>query len=594
MSSVTIESFLSEPLSVVHEKFQAFIVSSGMDALKKENNDWGMPELLTSLFHLNDTNSTLIHRIPSLNNLNTTQIKDNSLTRFRCMVQNTLNPEYYLGVYCERNSTGTVAVRTGRFCEEVKISNGYKLVHNSSPGAPRLTDQRMVLNCISIPGETFWVKEGLSSIPSVHGNSLNNNNSTNFHHQRRQNQSSAGKKRKREDAMNDEDGQNDTEMISEKKVCDDVSSAAAIASGEQNDHNINVTVKPCGSMANIFKVGDIVEFVGIVSDATNKHKVLHPITYRKLNQQTGYPPLRSINFTACGQMPSEIVNARSSLLQYITCVCGGDALLAELLLLYMVSRVHFRQQKKPIGKLCLNILVPSSTFPSPNIPLPQLIYQLCSTLLPRVETLHITCDNLNNQRFRPKKDFDTEQLLPAKLQTASETFIICDETDLTAGNLNKTGVENLNALKKLANLQILDYDFTYNTIEFKQDNPILVFSQKKSLSIQPDICIPIQSKTNYSLPSVSTEQLNIWREFLQLSRKANFTLSDSATNMVSESFVKMRQAEGRTKITEKSFHLLMTLARLLMASRLVEGLKPKGWSDTQTLFKAIRDRCNKN
>lgn len=387
--------------------------------------------------------------------------------------------------------------------------------------------------------------------------------------------------------MNDEDDQNDTEMISEKKICDDVCSDAAILSEEQNNHTITVTVKPCGSMVNIFKVGDIVEFVGIVSGVTNKHKVLHPITYRKLNQQTGYPPLRQIISTSCGEMPSGIVNARSSLLQYITCVCGGDALLAELLLLYMVSRVHFRQQKKPIGKLCVNILVPSSTFP-------QLIYQLCSILLPRVEALHITCDNLNNQRFRPKKDFDTEQLLPGKLQTAVGTFLICDETCLTAGNLNKTGVENLSALKKLASLQILDYDFTYNTIEFKQDNAILVFSQKKSLSVEPDICIPIQSKTNCSLPSVSTEQLNIWREFLQLSRKANFTLSDSATNMVSESFVKMRQAEGRTKITEKSFHLLMTLARLLMASRLVEGLKPKGWSDTQTLFKAIRDRCNKN
>lgn len=190
---MSVESFLSKPLSVVHEKFQNFITSSGMDALKEQNNDWGMQELLTSLFHLNDTNSTLIYRIPSLNNPNSAQIKDNNLARFRCMVQNTLNPEYYLGVYSEKNSSGTVAVRTGRYCEEIQISDGYKLLQNSSPAVPKLTDQRMVLNCISIPGETFWVKEGLS-ILSGQGNSLNNNNSVNFHHQRRQNQTSAGKK----------------------------------------------------------------------------------------------------------------------------------------------------------------------------------------------------------------------------------------------------------------------------------------------------------------------------------------------------------------------------------------------------------------
>ncbi len=45
-----------------------------------------------------------LQRVPSLNDCAAEQIPDNALVKFRCIVQDQFDPEYYLGAYLEMNT----------------------------------------------------------------------------------------------------------------------------------------------------------------------------------------------------------------------------------------------------------------------------------------------------------------------------------------------------------------------------------------------------------------------------------------------------------------------------------------------------------
>ena len=52
----------------------------------------------------------------SLNQLANHQLRDGQLAKFRCMVQDMFDPEFYLGSYRVKNlGDGSIVERTGRF-----------------------------------------------------------------------------------------------------------------------------------------------------------------------------------------------------------------------------------------------------------------------------------------------------------------------------------------------------------------------------------------------------------------------------------------------------------------------------------------------
>ena len=55
-------------------------------------------------------------QIPSLNDTPLHDVKPNSLVRFRCMIQDMFDPEFYLGLYeVEDNKTGQKSMRSGKY-----------------------------------------------------------------------------------------------------------------------------------------------------------------------------------------------------------------------------------------------------------------------------------------------------------------------------------------------------------------------------------------------------------------------------------------------------------------------------------------------
>jgi len=55
-------------------------------------------------------------QLPSLNDVPTHLLPTNSMVRFRCMVQDMFDPEFYLGVYeVESLKTGAKCLRSGKY-----------------------------------------------------------------------------------------------------------------------------------------------------------------------------------------------------------------------------------------------------------------------------------------------------------------------------------------------------------------------------------------------------------------------------------------------------------------------------------------------
>lgn len=58
-----------------------------------------------------------------------------SLVRFRCMVRDILNTEYYLGAYCEELPDGTRHFRSGMFSDTIRLRNPEAEVSHDDPNS---------------------------------------------------------------------------------------------------------------------------------------------------------------------------------------------------------------------------------------------------------------------------------------------------------------------------------------------------------------------------------------------------------------------------------------------------------------------------
>jgi hypothetical protein len=177
-------------------------------------------------------------------------------------------------------------------------------------------------------------------------------------------------------------------------------------------------------------------------------------------------------------------------------------------------------------------------------------------------------------------------LLPGCLQLAAGTGLLLDETTMASGVLNDAGVKNVRVLSRVLQEQILQYDFVYHTpLDFNVDIPCVVVSKGKSI-LPCDLQIAVtEDGFPEQLPQPSEEMLSAWRKYLLLARQLPFELSDTS-GMVSNSFVALRKEDAR--MNAASFHVLLTLTRLLAVSYLDVELSAARWDETLQLWREIQ------
>jgi len=82
-------------------------------------------------------------------------------------------------------------------------------------------------------------------------------------------------------------------------------------------------------------------------------------------------------------------------------------------------------------------------------------------ILPLQLSVKLTTESLSEMMFVPKKNYDTDQMEPGLFQILEGTNVVCDETAMKGGKIDKNGVPNIKALAELIEEQKVVYNFEY-------------------------------------------------------------------------------------------------------------------------------------
>jgi hypothetical protein len=153
------------------------------------------------------------------------------------------------------------------------------------------------------------------------------------------------------------------------------------------------------------------------------------------------------------KVESDLVEeTRGKILAVLKMILAGDNLAAEYVLLSLLARVHTRKDAFILGNVSVNIT---------NISFIQArnLAKFISAIMPFSMHLPVTIESLEQKRFCPRKNYDTNLLESGVLQLVDGTFVILDETTMKEGQLKGEGINAIKALATLIEQQVVEYDF---------------------------------------------------------------------------------------------------------------------------------------
>ncbi|XP_038614423.1 mini-chromosome maintenance complex-binding protein [Tachyglossus aculeatus] len=606
------EDWLNHPLAIAH----------GLFAQNGPNSNW--EKKVTEYFRekLKENNAT--RWVPSLNDVPLHYLKPNSLVKFRCMVQDMFDPEFYMGVYETVDQiTKARVLHFGKYRDVAECGPQQEIDFNSAKTA---TSERQTFYCVPVPGESSWVKEAYVSAnqarvspstsytPSRHKRSYEDDEDMELHPSKQKDQHTGnggdlhgcGEPKRLE-----------TEASAGQQLCSPNCSPSLDLNfplpGEKGPACLVKVYESWDS----FKVNDVLEIYGILSvdpvlsvlnneerdassfldpmecmDTAEEQRVhsppaslvprIHVISAQKLQHINPLLPSclkeeESKSFVS-GFM-SELSPVRAELLGFLTQALLGDSLAAEYLILHLISTVYARRDVLALGKFTLNL----SGCPRNSI-FTEHLYRIIQQLVPASFNLQMTIGNMNHLKFIPHKDYTANRLVSGVLQLPDNTSLVVDETLLEQGQLDTAGVHNVTALGNLITWQKVDYDFSYHQMEFPCNINVLIISEGRSLlpsdcqvHLQPQIIPPNMEEYMKSLlTAVFPSLLNKFRIYLTLVRLLDYSISDEITKAVEDDFVEMRKSDPQS-ITAEDLHQLLIVARFLSLSAGQTTLSRERW-----------------
>ncbi|KAL4232388.1 hypothetical protein ACF0H5_009956 [Mactra antiquata] len=139
----SIEDWINNPLGII-------------DSLFEKHKDFNSSHV-RNYFSEKLKRENAVTWISSLNDSNLHHLKANSLVRFRCMVQDMYDPEFFLGKYEVRDkNTGETSLKPGMYKDIAECGCNQSIDVESKNN---VTMDRMTLYCVPVPGESEWVKK---------------------------------------------------------------------------------------------------------------------------------------------------------------------------------------------------------------------------------------------------------------------------------------------------------------------------------------------------------------------------------------------------------------------------------------------------
>ncbi|XP_048360972.1 mini-chromosome maintenance complex-binding protein isoform X1 [Sphaerodactylus townsendi] len=599
-----VADWLNCPLSIVQ----------GIFAQNNPDREWEEKVIEYFREKLKENNAT--NWVPSLNDIPLHYLKPNSLIKFRCMIQDMFDPEFYMNIYeAVDTHTKTHVMHFGKYRDIAECGLHQEIDLNSTK---TVTAERQTFYCVPVPGESAWVKETYASMsqarvcpstsytPSRHKRSYEEDEDMELHPSKQREQhlgirSTADIHGSGEPKRLETEASATHQMISLN--CSPPLDLNFPLPGEKGPACL---VKMYGNWDH-FKVNDVLEVYGILSvdpvlnilntedrenssspvdsmdcmDTVEEQRVhsppaslvprIHVILAQKLQHINPLLPAclneeESKSFVS--SFMSELSPVRAELLGFLTHVFLGDSLAAEYIILHLISTVYARRDVLPLGKFTINL----SGCPTNSV-FTEHIYRIIQQLVPASYRLQMTIENMNCLQLKPHKDYTANRLVSGVLQLASNTSLVIDETLLEQGQLDTRGVHNVTALGHLITWQKVDYDFSYHQMEFPCNINVLITSEGRSLlpsdcqvHLQPQLNPPnMEEHMNSLLTAVLPSLLNKFRIYLSLLRLLDYSISDEITKAVEDDFVEMRKNDPES-ITADDLHRTLLIARFLSLS----------------------------
>ncbi|XP_056408418.1 LOW QUALITY PROTEIN: mini-chromosome maintenance complex-binding protein [Hyla sarda] len=597
--------WISAPLRLVQEMYA------------QEGTSPGWEKKVTSFFHekLQDNQSSWV---PSLNDIPLHYLKPGGLVRFRCMIQDMFDPEFYMGVYETVDlGTGSRVRHLGKYRDVADCVPNHEVDFHSRG---TVTLERQTFYCIPVPGESSWVKEMYNSCsqarvcastsytPNRQKRSLEEDVDQTCH-PGTQHADDAQEKYKRLEIERQEIQQRARAPIPSQSLdlyfplpgekgpaclvkvyenwdtfkVNDVLEVYGILSVEPALSVLNEDRDPMSSLLDPADCADTLEEQRAHSPPTSLVPRIHAIVIQKLPHNNPLLPssvCETEESKECvSNFMSELPCMRTELLGFMTHALLGDNLAAEYLILHLISTVYSRRDVLPLGKFSMNLsgCPQNSVFTRP-------FYRILQQIVSVSHYLPMTIENMNSMRFIPCKDYSTNRLVSGLLQLPSHTLLVVDETVLEQGQLDTAGVRGLTALGNLITWQKVDYDFSYHQMEFPCNINVLVTSEGRSLlpsdcqvPLKPQMCPPSLDQYMEALLSATLPTLlKKFRMYVSLLQFMDYTISEEITKAVEDDFVDMRKGDPQS-ISADDLHRLLVVARLLSLSTGQTSLSRETW-----------------
>ncbi|GAV62484.1 LOW QUALITY PROTEIN: MCM_bind domain-containing protein/Racemase_4 domain-containing protein, partial [Cephalotus follicularis] len=569
--------FLGNPVGAVRSTFE-MAIASGSDPTAFDGKDWGALDLFTHFLF----DQAAVSQVPILSPSSISWVQPNTLVRFHGMIQDMLGNEFYVGAFKD----GSVW-RTNNFTDVSRFPP-------IGPSPDIRVWERRLLYCVPVPGRNFWTE---------FSNEVAMNRCMDWASQHRE------KRQRMDDEAVDqmdmrEHGHPSQSSQSPDSKFEGISSCMSVMTDFDRD-SLPCLVKIYDSPESDLKLNDVFEFIGILtfdseiivekegcdefcngfSDdilfhmPSNKVPRLHCIFHRKLAVNDF---LRS---PLVEPKPHLVREMREALLGHLTAVLGNDEVVAQFMLLHLLSRVHARVDNVAVGNLSLNLTC--LTKESVSVFGTRLNLAV-KNLLPFTHSIPLTLKYLNSTSLAPKKDYQINRLTPGLLQLAEGSHLIIDETQLESGTLNSFGVENVRLLKNLMEFQKVEYDFQYYKMEMAADVQLLILSEGKSHILPADLVIPFQPSSADSCVVVNIETLDAWRWYLATVRLLPHSIKSEMQKVVENDMVAARQLDR--SLGSQDFSRWLTMGRLISASFGETSLTMEHWHMVNELERLRRER----
>mmetsp|Transcript_45587 Transcript_45587/g.71130 ORF Transcript_45587/g.71130 Transcript_45587/m.71130 type:complete len:639 (+) Transcript_45587:66-1982(+) len=581
-------------------------------------------------------------KIPCLNDIELAEsVPPYSLVRYRCLVQDVFEPEFYVAVFEEIDeSNGSRGYVTSKYRERAEVSPGRRL--QELEGHAGLS-QRGACYCVPLPGEVGWSRAAALEWTVAHGGAAKSVQAPAA--------VSASKRRRDDDDVNmtapeDEVPQKariETAVANSQGispalapmtsvghcgVCSDAGLRTAedfglnfpIPTEEQRGRGSSTAciVKLYDDDAEALRVCDIVELVGILCvdpeiadlsempgqmedewrDARNPSTALvprlHTLAIRRL---PFYHPLLPYStsfltedrlaaaFLRQFALPGALMAARTAAIDLLTKHLAGDVLAAEYMLMLLVSRSFAKFGEKSLGTWSLNLAKWPRELDCNGF------VNAASDLVPRAVRLEVTGDTLNSRRWSPKKNFVANRLEAAQLQLAPGTLLMLDETKMMECQLSPDGTKNLLAIQSLVSENVLPCDFQSYSVKIPVELSCVLMSSRSSIIKDASIRLPVRPTPSNAPSPASLDQAR-WLVGLVTRSPRPLNIPDEITRAFGEDFHAVRQEFS--VCGDELAHTWMSLARARCLSFGEKDLTLQRWREVLELERQRLCRCRED